>query len=649
MGLGVGLFGAAVLAAWTLDLAALGGAVRGLVSVHVNTGAAFALAGTALLLGSVAPSLLGIVLLRSLAAVAVLALALATLLEYGVGQPIGVNGLLLDAPRYAEPRLLFMPPLTAALFALGAAALLLAHARHRTARAVARTLAASMGLLGFLVVVGHLYGVPMLDLPFGGTAMSALAAAAFVMLAAGIAALRPEQGLARLMMRRSPLGAHLRWLFAAALVIPVLIGAVALQTYQAFGVPRLSIAVAAAGTTVAIGAVIWLAALLLGRAESRLEIMNRALGNARQGVLIADGRSAGTPIVYANDAFTAISGYSAKEALGRPCDFFAAGTAADAQELDNLDACLRDGRHCTAVFQGRRKNGTVFSCRLSMSGVPADTGGMDHAIALIEDVTAEQLAAKARLELLAEASQARKDAEAANRARDDFLASVTHDLRSPLNACLMWADVMALAPLSAKSAKAVEAIKRNLKVQARLVNDLIDTAKMASGGIELHVERVDVARLVEANLETWRLTAQAQGAQFRHSIEPGDYESQLDPERAAQVLNNLVENAFRSIGTDGAVELKLRAEGDDLLIEVSDDGCGLSSVELDMLFTPFWRGETAAKKHKGLGLAIAEHLVTRHHGTLHAASDGPGAGCTFTARFPRSTARYAGAPGTAVQ
>ena len=107
---------------------------------------------------------------------------------------------------------------------------------------------------------------------------------------------------------------------------------------------------------------------------------------------------------------------------------------------------------------------------------------------MLEDVTADQLAAMARLQLLAEASQARKDAESANQVKDVFFATITHELRSPLNACTMWLDVLALGPLSDKSTKAVHAIKRNLKIQTRLVNDLIDAAKISSGGIEIHRE-----------------------------------------------------------------------------------------------------------------------------------------------------------------
>jgi signal transduction histidine kinase len=275
------------------------------------------------------------------------------------------------------------------------------------------------------------------------------------------------------------------------------------------------------------------------------------------------------------------------------------------------------------IFQARRKDRTVFSCRLSIAGVLGNDDRTEHFVALMEDVTAEQLAAKTRLDLLAEASQARKEAEAANKAREIFLATVTHDLRSPLNACLMWTDVLALSPLPEDSVKAVDTIKRNLKLQARLVNDLIDTARMSSGGISIHTESLDLAPLVEDSANTWGLIARNKGIELNRSVDPGAYRVQADAERMTQVLNNLLENACTFTQEGGHIDLRMHTEGEFVLIQVSDDGVGLDADELRMLFTPFWRGKRESRgKGLGLGLTIAEHLMRRHHGTLSASSNG---------------------------
>jgi PAS domain S-box-containing protein len=575
---------------------------------------------------------------RGIVEAMVLGLALAPLLTYWLGIDLSIDRLLID--RYALPRDApeEMPASTALALGLCAASLSSEHLGGRAAWAASRACAALVGIIGLLTLIGHLYGEPTLYRPFGGPAMAVHAAVTFMALAVGLVALRPEHGLTALATRATVLGAHLRWLFPAAILIPLLMGGIAVQAYETFGIPRLAIAITAAGTTISIGLALGLAALSLRRMENRLELASRALAGAGQGVLIADGRSADHPIRFVNTAFEAISGYLPEEALGRPYDFFFDGIAADSREVDQIAASLRDGKQRTVVFQARRRDGTVFSCRLSISGVSGSDNRTDHFIALIEDVTGEQLAAKARLELLAEAAQARKEAEAANSAREIFLASVTHDLRSPLNACLMWADVLALGPLSESSAKAVDTIKRNLKLQARLVNDLIDTAKMASGGIDIHVEELDLIRLVDDCVDTWRLIAQNKNITLDRHVELGSYRVNVDAERMVQVLNNLLENACSFTPENGNIDLHVSDENDFVVIRVSDDGIGLDNEELRMLFTPFWRGKKPdnVRTGLGLGLTIAEHLMRRHDGTLIAASSGPGKGSTFTARLPRS-------------
>jgi signal transduction histidine kinase len=282
----------------------------------------------------------------------------------------------------------------------------------------------------------------------------------------------------------------------------------------------------------------------------------------------------------------------------------------------------------------------VFSGRLSLAAV-AGRDGARNVVGVLEDVTEEQIAAAAKLELLAEASHARKEAEKANRVKDVFFASITHELRSPLNACLMWLDVLSLGPQSEKQAKGVDAIKRNLGIQTRLVNDLIDAAKISSGGIEIHREPLEIEPLLEGNLDTWRLFGEARGVTFSHHLPDERHVLAVDPERLLQVLNNLLENAFRNTPQGGHVELRMLVQHDSVVLEVTDTGRGLSAEDLQRVFTPFWRVQAPKRDHKGLGLglAIAEHVVKGHHGTLEAHSEGLEKGCVFTVRLPYSRAR----------
>jgi PAS domain S-box-containing protein len=532
-----------------------------------------------------------------------------------------------------------MSVLAAACFVLGASALFAERAATARGRAVARALATCVGIVGLLALLGYVYGAPPLYRPFASsTALAVHGALSFLLFGAGIVSLHPQYGLPSLATGRTLVGTHIRWLFPAAVLIPLLIGAIAVQTYQTFGVARVSIAIAAAGTTIAIGLVIAAAALSLRRMEDKLELSDRALETTKQGVFIADGAAAERPIVYVNEAFTALTGYSAKEALGKRCDFLVTVTPDD-PAAQQLTTAISSGTNVTVTVPNRRRDGTVFSGRLSISVVPGSDDSR-HLVGVLEDVTAEQLASMARLELLAEASQARKEAESANQVKDMFFATITHELRSPLNACTMWLDVLALGPLSDKSSKAIDAIKRNLKVQTRLVNDLIDAAKISSGGIEIHREPHELEKLIGSYVETWQLMAASRGVQFSYLPSAATHVLDVDPERLMQVLNNLLENAFSNTPENGRVQLRLQSTDRGVAIDVEDTGNGLSAEDLQRVFTPFWRAQSTNSSHKGLGLglAIAEHLVKGHDGTLGARSDGRGKGCVFTVTLPASTA-----------
>ena len=640
-GVAVLAIGVTALIGWWQGLEALTALSPRLVSMKVNAAAGLALLGLALCLATLR-RLAPVRWLRALAELLTLAIASLTVLEYAAGIDLGIDRALWPAPlnEFQTGAPGRMALLTAFGLALCAAALLAERLRSGRGRAVTRALATLVAVIGLIALLGYLYGAPQLYRPLpGGTAMALGEAISFLLLAAGIAALHPQYGLPSIATGRTLVGTHVRWLFPAVVLIPLLIGALAVQTYEAFGVARASIALTAAGTTITIGLVVGFAALWLRRMEDRLEVSNRAIAATRQGVFIADGTLPNRPIIYVNDAFAQISGYAEKDALGRRCDFFVKSTVED-PALDRLTQSLATGESCTVTLPCERHDGTVFSARLSISVVPG-ADDAKHLVGALEDVTAEQLAAMTRLQLLAEASQARKEAEAANRVKDVFFASITHELRSPLNACSMWLDVLALGPQSDKSGKAIDAIKRNMKIQARLVNDLIDAAKISSGGIEIHPEPLELEALIQNHVETWKLMAEARKVRFRYRpSENARHVLEIDSERLTQVLSNLLENAFRNTPAEGHVELRVDPHGEDqIAIAIEDSGTGLSTEDLQRVFTPFWRAASASSGHKGLGLglAIAQHLVKGHKGTLSVRSEGLGKGCTFTVTLPLHT------------
>ena len=629
--------GAAVLVGWGYHISWLRSPAPNFGVMIPGSAAASVLLGLAVLVGLGRPRL-GTLALRWILELAAALVGVAALAEYALGIDLGIDRWPLPASLDAIGDSLpaRMSVLEGVCIMFLATALSVDRTAGLPGRTAARVIVICVGIAGLLTALGYFYGAPPLYQPLAVSAATPLQAAlVFILLGAAIVTLHPRYGLGNVAAGSSLVGSHMRWLLPTVILVPLLIGILAVRAYQSFGGARLSIAITAGGTTIAIGLIVALAALRLRRLEDRLALRNRALAATSQGVFIADSEQL---IIYVNDAFTRLTGYSEREARGRRCDFLVSAMPED-PAIAQLQSGLAERTNVTVTLPSKRRDGTVFSARWSVSAVPG-SDERTHLVGLLEDVTAEQLAAMTRLELLAEASQARKDAESATRIKDVFFASITHELRSPLNACTMWLDVLALGPLSDKSAKAIDAIKRNLKLQTRLVNDLIDAAKISAGGIEIHRESHELEKLIEANTETWRLLGTARKVEFVCRLSERRHQLNVDSERLIQVLNNLLENAFAHTPAGGRVELRVRDDGDDVAIEVEDTGAGISAEDLGQVFTPFWRaGPAKGGSHKGLGLglAIAKNLIKSHGGSLRARSPGLGMGCVFTICLPRES------------
>jgi signal transduction histidine kinase len=209
---------------------------------------------------------------------------------------------------------------------------------------------------------------------------------------------------------------------------------------------------------------------------------------------------------------------------------------------------------------------------------------------------------------------------------DAFLSWLTHELRSPLNACVMWLDVLALAPQPDKLTQAVDVIKRNLARQARLVNDLNDAGKVATGGLAMHAEPLDVVAVLMRSLDAWQVLAVGKQLAFDRSIELERALIDGDPQRLSQALNHVLENAIGSTPPGGRVALRVHGADGKCVIEVEDTGAALSAEDAANLPVPLWRAPTSAKSRSGLGLglAVAHHIATSHGGSLSAESSASG-------------------------
>src|SRR3954451_4827750 len=234
--------------------------------------------------------------------------------------------------------------------------------------------------------------------------------------------------------------------------------------------------------------------------------------------------------------------------------------------------------------------------------------------------------------------EARHLAEEANRAKDEFIAMVSHELRNPLNAMLGWVTLLSGGKLDAEAqARALTIIERNARAQAQLIDDLLDIARVASGNLRLDLRPVDLAQVVEKALDAMYPAAEAKSIAVTADLERPLEMAAGDPDRLHQVVANLLSNAVKFTPGRGTIEVSLKRDGEEARITVRDSGDGISAAFLPYVFERFRQGEEGPGRRQGglgLGLAIARHIVEQHGGTIRVDSPGEGQGATFTVSLP---------------
>jgi diguanylate cyclase len=246
-----------------------------------------------------------------------------------------------------------------------------------------------------------------------------------------------------------------------------------------------------------------------------------------------------------------------------------------------------------------------------------------------------------RQQMLERERALRLEAERLSALKDEFLATLSHELRTPLNAVLGWAQILRTRHDAESVRKGVETIERNARLQARLIDDLLDMSRIVSGRVRLEPELVEPWTVVEAAVEAVR------PAMFSKQIELGAELDRTcgrvwaDPARLQQVMWNLLSNASKFTPPQGRVAVRLRCEGESVAVSVSDTGIGIASEFLPHVFERFRQADASTtRRHSGLGLglAICRQLVELHGGTVEVRSEGLGRGSVFTLRLPRVAA-----------
>ncbi len=261
--------------------------------------------------------------------------------------------------------------------------------------------------------------------------------------------------------------------------------------------------------------------------------------------------------------------------------------------------------------------------------------------AVCDEITLAKQVEDERGRLLAAEREARVAAEHASVLKDEFLATVSHELRNPLNSILGWTHMLESGRLSAADqGKALETIARNAKAQARLVEDMLDFARIGSGRLRLDIKPIDPTRAIAAACEMFRMAALGKSLRLNCDLEQTGILVAADADRLQQIVSNLLTNAIKFTEANGRIDVTLRQMDSMIEIAVTDTGVGIPSHFLPHVFEPFRQADAGTtRKHQGvgLGLAIVKSLVELHGGTVAAHSEGVGKGTRIVVRLPIAT------------
>lgn len=353
---------------------------------------------------------------------------------------------------------------------------------------------------------------------------------------------------------------------------------------------------------------------------------------AQLGLAISDKE--GKTLELVNPAFAKMHGFEVEEMIGKPIvELFPSECSADVPKYIQM---VDETGHCTFESKHLRKDGSVFPVQIDVTAIKDNQGNLSYRIASVQDITQRKQLEQETLHLLEREQEARADAESANRAKDDFVAMVSHDLRSPLNAILGWTQLMLMRKQDeATITRALLTIERNAKAQNQLLEDLLDVSRMIRGQLEIHVCEVELIPIIEAAITTVQLAAQKKEIRLESHLDTTIEHISADPNRLPQIIGNLLGNALKFTPEEGRITICLERVETYAQITVSDTGKGISAEFLPYIFERFLQGKSTTRQGGlGLGLAIARHLVELHGGSIQAESLGEGKGATFTVKLP---------------
>lgn len=359
----------------------------------------------------------------------------------------------------------------------------------------------------------------------------------------------------------------------------------------------------------------------------------------------------GGHILTWNEGAQRIKGYTFEEIRGKHFSTFYPEEDKRAQKPEReLATAIREGRVEDEGWR-IRKDGTRFWANVVITALFDETGTLRGFAKVTRDMTARKEAEEARRALL-EQREARlaaeeqkraalasyRAAQETNRAKDEFLMTLSHELRTPMTAILGWARMLPnMDRNDASFNEAIAAISRSAKLQAALIDDVLDVSRIVSGKLRLNVENLDVVPVLHSALDSVRPSVDAKQITLVTAFSPGLGTTTADPTRLQQIVWNLMSNAVKFTPRGGRIELAAQRTASQLEISVTDTGEGIEPEFLPHVFEAFRQAETPSTRvfgGLGLGLSIVRYMVEAHGGTVSAESAGRGKGARFCISLP---------------
>ncbi|HYR43233.1 MAG TPA: PAS domain S-box protein, partial [Terriglobia bacterium] len=350
-----------------------------------------------------------------------------------------------------------------------------------------------------------------------------------------------------------------------------------------------------------------------------------------------------------NPAAEKLYGYNGEEMIGKPISILIPADHPD-EETQILERIRRGERIVHYETKRVRKDGGLIDVSLTVSPIRDTLGRIIGASKIARDITEKKRGEARERDILRhtqearrQAELARKQAEQASTAKDEFLATISHELRTPMTAIMGWSRMMMTGQLSPdRQQRALETIDRNARSQAQLIEDLLDISRITSGKIRVEFQTVDMTAVVNAAVEALRPAAEAKRIRIESVFISGAGPIVGDSERLQQVVWNLLSNAIKFTPRGGLVQVELQRVESQVELRVTDNGMGIDPAFVPYVFDRFSQADSSITRSSGglgMGLAIVKSLVDLHGGVVSVSSPGEGQGAVFSVKLPISAVR----------